>query len=131
MNTPTKKEISEWLDYINSAIAPKNSRQWLADRIGVSKSTVDNWLSNKKIPPSSAKFIGEVMQQEKFQEPKFTMREAQIIEKAMRRTDYSSFAEFARDIIIERAQKIEKQPCPCAAETPPSYPAKKSPKPKN
>lgn len=118
MDAPTKQEIRDWLDQIKPAIAPKNPRQWLAERIGVEKSTVDNWLSSKEMLHSTAKYIGEVMRQHQFDEPRFTMREAETIREAMHQLDYTSFADFARDILIDHADKATQQNLLRVAESP-------------
>lgn len=51
-----KDEIKAWLKRLNL------SREWLADKIGVSKRTVDNWLSSSiKIPERSASAIRQMI----------------------------------------------------------------------
>lgn len=128
MNPPTKQQIREWLDRIEPAIAPKNPREWLAERIGASKATVDNWLSKKEMTATTAKFIGEIMRDHQFDEPRFTMEEAQTIREAMRALDYQNFSDFAREIIIQRAREEQNKRCKCplAAERASSYTTKKT-----
>ena len=53
---PVKTEIKAWLK------ANSLSREWIAEKIGVSKRTVDNWLSsNIEIPPRSIAAITALM----------------------------------------------------------------------
>ncbi len=53
---PVKEEIKAWLKRLGL------SREWLADKIGVSKRTVDNWLSsNIDIPERSLAMIQQLI----------------------------------------------------------------------
>lgn len=56
----TRDEIKEWLR------EQGKSREWLGERVGVSKGSVDNWLSEgvaRPIPAAKMKLIEELMQE--------------------------------------------------------------------
>lgn len=56
---PTTERIKEWLGELGK------DREWLGKTLGVSKRTVDNWLSSPiEIPPRKLKRIGELMDTE-------------------------------------------------------------------
>lgn len=46
---PSREDIKQWL-----AAHPERDREWLAQKCGTAKRTVDNWLSTKKEMPSKA-----------------------------------------------------------------------------
>jgi DNA-binding transcriptional regulator YdaS (Cro superfamily) len=48
-----KTRVKQWLK------DQRQSREWLADRCGVTKKTVDNWLSSPQVIPSKAVLIIE------------------------------------------------------------------------
>jgi hypothetical protein len=51
-----KEQIKDWLR------SNSRDRQWLADRCGVTKRTVDNWLSTSiEIPTAAARLIATLM----------------------------------------------------------------------
>lgn len=56
MQEALKERIKQWLK------AERQTRQWLAEHCGVSKKTVDNWLSSPKpVPPKALLIIERLM----------------------------------------------------------------------
>lgn len=54
---PSKEDIKDWLKHRS------RNREWLGERLGTSKKTVDNWLSTaKEIPVGKLRLIAELMQ---------------------------------------------------------------------
>ncbi len=73
------QQIKQWLKQSG------HDRQWLAGNCGVSKSTVDGWLSPngaRNIPKPSQSIIAALMYKEKPIEPRFTVEQYARIQKA-------------------------------------------------
>jgi len=95
--------LTGWLEQI------ERDRGWLAERIGVDKSTVDGWFAprgKRNIPTPIMNLIEIMMKQNELGEPKFTFQEGEKIRQAMSAAEYISFPEFAHDAVVTMAEKI-------------------------
>lgn len=114
-----KLKISTWLGEIGK------SRDWLAEQLGVSITTVNGWFSpasERPIPIPTNRLIDKLMQDIPMGEPRFTIPECDRIKKAMQSAGYVSFCEFARDAVKSRAETILNRPLTKVAEIPENYP---------
>ncbi len=104
MELTTKEEIEAWMT------ATGRTRLTLADELGVSKGTVDNWLSQKGFPLWSLKAISRIATPTQssgvMDDLKFSHSEWMEIEKAMKVGGYSLHHEFYHDVIMQGAQDI-------------------------
>jgi len=97
------RAISAWLD------DKGKKREWLADQLGVSVTTVNGWFSKasgRPIPVPTDRLIDRIMQDEQLGEPRFSIPESNQILKAMESAGYVSFQDFARDAVKDSAEKI-------------------------
>lgn len=93
---PTLEEILNWLAMCS------RDRDWLADQIGVSKTTVNGWFSTgakRPIPEPTHRLLSLLMQNTELGEPRFTHDEHSRIQQAMKAADYEDFPEFVRDAV--------------------------------
>lgn len=91
--------------------AAQKDRQWLADEIGCSKGTLNNWMSAGEFPlwaeKSIARMLDQFDKQVSFDEhPQFSLGEWQIIQNAATLSGATSAAEFAKFAIIQKAAEI-------------------------
>lgn len=118
-------EISAWLNEVGK------SREWLAQQIGVSVTTVNGWFSQasgRPIPLPTDRLIEKLMQDTHLGEPRFTIPESNRIRKAMQAAGYVSFCDFARDAVKSSADQIltthQGNPERNVADDPAGYPEK-------
>lgn len=105
MTTMTTDEIRDWLD------STGRDRFWLAEQIGSTKGTVDQWFSKRGFPEYAVKII-ERLQSDAgtTTDPDvalvtFTLAEFEEIDRARRLAGYLTRREFYRDAIIEKARE--------------------------
>lgn len=99
-----KEQIRDWLDSVG------HDRFWLAEQIGTTKGTVDQWFS-KGFPEWAVKSITRLVStnEERDDDPnavKLTLREFEMIDRARRKAGYQTRREFYRDAIVEFADKL-------------------------
>lgn len=85
--------VRDWL------AATGRNRDWLADQCGVSKRTVDGWLSSRSAPPLAEKFIERLMKEDSLSDLALSYEDWKTINSAMAASGYSYFNEFALDTI--------------------------------
>lgn len=98
----TREEIRDWLDLIGK------NRDWLAEKCGATKYTVNTWFSTRGFPKPALKMIERLMKEEgpnaDLSQIHFTLEEYKRIEEAVRLTCYPSNKEFYRDAILDKAE---------------------------
>lgn len=97
-------EIKTWLDEID------RDRNWLADELGVSKRTVDNWFSAKEFPLSAIKHIDRIRASERSPKLRFTPEEFDTIEAARKLAGYDSRDEFYAAVLSDHAKRLLENP---------------------
>lgn len=96
----TSETVEAWLK------AVKRDRQWLADELGTSKRTVDNWLSEgRPIPETSQRFIARLMADVVAVRPKYTPKQFSLIEQAMRAQGYDDIETYVVDTVLRVAEE--------------------------
>jgi|GEM_PF-6844539 len=97
-----KHTLKNWLADTN------RGRDWLAEHCGVSKSTVDGWLSKRPIPKSSAKRILELMAgtpTPNHVTVSLSPDEYAVVETATKLGGYATLDTFAHHAVMEAAQE--------------------------
>lgn len=94
----------------NWVSARDGGRRRLATELGVSLGTINNWCSNRPIPPRAenqirALMMADALPQSHITVP-FTAEEFAEIEHAVRADGYTDTTDFARDAIKTRARAI-------------------------
>jgi hypothetical protein len=125
----TLKEIRDWLASLAPMMGEKKPREWLAKQLRVSLGTVNGWFSGRPIPEPTVALIQHLMRSEYFREPRFTVTEAMAITRAVESLNYQNFAEFARDVIMEKISNLSNPDLNVVAEDPNPYNPKPKPKP--
>jgi hypothetical protein len=100
-----KAEIKEWLDSI------KKDRQWLAEKIGTTKPTLDGWFSTRDFPNTALKIIEGLMRESSLAAQgrvvtSFTNDEFEEIEAAREVIGSPTRSQFYHDAIMEYAKNL-------------------------
>ena len=85
------------------------TRQWLADKCGASKRTVDGWFSRKIIPPTAQAVIVNVIETETIPTIRFTFAEWKQVHEAMVIAGFDNYEEFLITALREQAQRLIQQ----------------------
>lgn len=119
----TKDALKDWLS------GKPNGREWLSEKLGVSKSTVDGWCSTRAIPKPQAIQIESLMNEQSSSATlvtiPFTPDEYARIEAAARVGNYSDIHDFARDALKGYARQLQEQELTLVAEPRPTWGGKK------
>lgn len=113
-----KDEILQWLTKIGK------TRSWLAEQIGCTKGTLDQWFS-KGFPEWATKSIDRLVNTPQGNtnglEVSFSAKEFELIEHARKLSGHATRAEFYRDAIMEFTDELiekEKQSPPTVIKGP-------------
>jgi hypothetical protein len=100
----TIASVREWLRETN------RDRRWLAETLGVSKRTVDNWLTSGDLPLFASQHIRRIMAQEASPgNLRFTLEQWDKIEAARRLAGYEDRTEFFTDALLHYTQSVVSQ----------------------
>ncbi len=100
MTELTAQSLKDWLDTI------EKDRHWLADELGVSKRTVDNWFTENKFPLFAEKHIARIRAAERSPKIRFSEDEWELIERARALSGYDSRDEFFTSVLTAHAEKV-------------------------
>jgi len=98
-----KDKVRDWLATISK------DRAWLAQQLGTSEGTVNNWFSKvgfKGRALTQIKALMDPADKTAGLEVSFTASEWREIEQAMAATGYKNRSQFYQDAIIEKAKQI-------------------------
>ena len=76
-------------------------RAWLAAQCGVSKPTVDGWMSGRNIPGPAQSILTKLLYSDKPIAPKFSMEQFARIQR-LAKADGLSLTEFVESAVIEK-----------------------------
>jgi hypothetical protein len=96
--------VREWLRETN------RDRPWLAEVLGVSKRTVDNWFTSGDLPLFASQHIRRIMAQEGSPgNLRFTLEQWDKIEAARRLAGYDDRTAFFTDALLHYTQSVVSQ----------------------
>lgn len=100
-------------------------RQWLADEIGCSRGTLNNWFSARQFPLWAQKSISRLIAEHERGRsvddsvPHFSLSEWQRIQAATNASGAASVQEFVKEVLLAASERILREEDRMSGESPP------------